>query len=351
MSYNYRALKIDMNKITDTESIIIITSHAENDEKKKMLVECIESIKNKFDLKIILSSNIEVPSHIQKMCDYVLIDKENPILYNNEYETYGLNYYIWSTIENEKVYHQVKFEYGYAVYVLARNAVSLALGLGYKKVHILDYDYELNEDIFIENSKFLDEYDLVAYKFPQYVYGSESYLFAFFSAKVFEIHKLLNLYKSKQEYYSNVVTKNSELLEKYFYYMANDISKMNIKEREVSYLESVVSNINKSYKLSSFIRYWKFHKTRNKFVFCFNKNIKASSLILREKSTQQICFTWGLSEFFAGIEYFLIPSFPSNFDLSFLSGFILEIYQNDNLIHSKELPITGDVSVEIFKTT
>ena len=51
-------------------------------------------------MKTILSTNYTVDEQTQKMADWVVYSKENPILLKNEFEKYGVSYFSWWNDEN-----------------------------------------------------------------------------------------------------------------------------------------------------------------------------------------------------------------------------------------------------------
>lgn len=333
-----------INRIVKNDSITIITSHANTEAKQNTLVECINAIRTRVRTKIILSSNTSVPEYIQKLCDYVVCDKENPKLDSSDYEKYGLKYFYWHYNGKETIFRQVPFDYGYSVYIMLKNAASLASGLGYKKVHVLDYDYEPNDVIFSEHSRLLDEWDAVFYKFSPNKFDSlNAYLAAFFSARTDNLLKMLNVYKTKDEYYSENPVQALNLLETQFYHLANAKIKMKSKELNEENLrdEIIINKVVQAKSLDQdLLSSWRFEKSSNKFLFSLSKPIGKSVLILRERTTNLQCYRWESNDFSQGIEYFIVPTFAAKMIETDFSGFIFDVYQDGKSIYSKEIQIT-----------
>lgn len=209
------------------DSISIVISHANTDYRKTLLENCLKSIKN----PIILSVNYPVSEKIQNLCDYVFYTKENPLLYKNEFSLYNVSYNYWF-IDNNGIKNITPFEYehGFAVYSLIKNGLEIAKNLGANKVNVINYDYEINDEIFIEHNKLLDNYDLVVYYYDEKTYDDNSYCSGFFSGKLEIVHNFFNQFKDKKEYYSTKEPFN--ILEiKFYKYFKNK----NIKIKELSF--------------------------------------------------------------------------------------------------------------------
>ena len=73
---------------------ILILSYANSDEKINILKECISESK-KTGHKIILSSGIEVPESVYSEVDYLIYDKENPVITGDELSKIGGAIFYW----------------------------------------------------------------------------------------------------------------------------------------------------------------------------------------------------------------------------------------------------------------
>jgi autotransporter strand-loop-strand O-heptosyltransferase len=190
----------DDSSDTSEGSVTIVLSHADNEWRKNLLKECIENLRG----EVILSSNYPVDSDIQELCDWVLYTKNNPLLMKEDYGKYKISYNYWTLNEaREKVYTPMEYEHGYSVYTLIQNGIRLAKQLGKKKVHIVNYDYIINNETILENDKKLDEVDCVFYTYDDNTYDFNSVCCGFFSGNVDKLDSFYSKFKSKDDYYSS----------------------------------------------------------------------------------------------------------------------------------------------------
>ena len=85
----------------DEDAVSIVLAHPNNDFRKQLLKNCL----NRLNTDIILSVNYPVEEDAQLLCDYVIYTKENPLLYKDEFDKYGVAFYHFHTNEKgEKVY-------------------------------------------------------------------------------------------------------------------------------------------------------------------------------------------------------------------------------------------------------
>jgi hypothetical protein len=148
------------------KSIVIITAHCDDDEKLNMLVDCIGEIKSQ-GYPIIVSTHIKVPDFIYDMVDYVVYDKENPIIYHYEFEEYK-NCATWLFTSYSGFYQEYTFDFNhaYAVLKLIKNSVSIAKVNGYDISHVVCYDYLIKDKNLLNNhTDVLNEYDVYSYRF------------------------------------------------------------------------------------------------------------------------------------------------------------------------------------------
>lgn len=216
------------HKISEDE-ICIVTSHADTEYRKFLLENCIKSIQ----CPIILSTNYPVDTKLQTNCDYYLYDKKNPLLYKEEYSSYGVYYnYLYKEDGVEKA-KSFDYEHSYAVYLLIKNGLDLAKRNGFKKVHVINYDYEINYDLLSKHSKLIEQNEFVVYHHDNDRIDKKTtdrpYCTGFFSANINSALKFFNKFKTKDEFYQNW-----NLLEQRF---ANFIRGEIQKYHELSFLE------------------------------------------------------------------------------------------------------------------
>jgi GR25 family glycosyltransferase involved in LPS biosynthesis len=207
--------------------VSIVLSYADTDYRKRLLRECLESI----NTPIILSSHYPIETNTQLLSDWVLYDKNNPLLYQTDYTKYNVRYYKWwiddSGNRNEK---QFEYEHSYAVYTLIQNALRFAKSMGKSYVNIINYDYIATNDILNEHIHYLENgYDVVFYK-----YHNTSYCSAFFSGKVEVLMEYFNRYTSIAEFYTG---DDWAIFEEKLYNVYSN-SKFTIKELDFSQLEN-----------------------------------------------------------------------------------------------------------------
>ena len=78
------------------KELVAILSHADTPDKVSVLEECVNEIK-KQGKKIIISSHISIPEHLYDIADYVIYDKENPIIRYDEYQSNQSVVFVWAS--------------------------------------------------------------------------------------------------------------------------------------------------------------------------------------------------------------------------------------------------------------
>jgi hypothetical protein len=220
----------EINKIIkkqyDNDLVTIVLSHANTEQKRKILIDLLKSIKT----KILLSTNYPIDDEIESLCDYVIYDDENPILLKEEFIEYNSTFY-WKKIRNGK--EQIKYfdyEHGYAVYKLIGNGLIESKKNGFSKCHVVNYDYLISEDVFKQNYSYLNKKDAVFYKYKNKSYSEDSFSTGFFSGKIDKLFGIFTYYKNKKDYYSH--DRSFKILEIITY----DITKkMNLECQEFFY--------------------------------------------------------------------------------------------------------------------
>jgi hypothetical protein len=146
------------------KDLILIGAYCPDEEREKLLNECVESLLNvNRDFDILISSHTIIPEYITRKVDYVFYDKKNELITDMEYcnqpwfSPMTGSIIFTTTLNDSSTY--------LAVYRLLISGLGIAKTFNYKKVHYLEYDSEINDftDLY-ENSKILDEYDSVLMK-------------------------------------------------------------------------------------------------------------------------------------------------------------------------------------------
>jgi hypothetical protein len=230
------------------ESVIIVLSHANNEWRKHLLKECLSSLEG----EVILSTNHPVDIETQKLCDWVIHSNKNEILLKQDYSKYDVFFEYWFYDENNN-YVEVpfEFEHGYAAYGLIRNGVKFAQSLGKKKIHIINYDYKLFENIFEDNNELLETYDFVGYKYSDDNIDDFAYCTGLMSGKIEPFLAYVNHYKNIDHYYLSKETKVLTLEVK-TYHVINSYN-FNVFEKKLSLIDGLIDieNIISSTKLST----------------------------------------------------------------------------------------------------
>jgi autotransporter strand-loop-strand O-heptosyltransferase len=207
----------------NNDELVIILAHPNNNYRKKLLIECLQNT-NK---EILLSTNYFVDESVEKFCDHVIYTKKNPILYKEDFHKYDVAYYSWK-IGDDGIRHTKMFDYehGYAVYTLIQNGLRYADSMGKKVVHVINYDYLIQDQIINENYLELKNTDIILYKHMTTNYGEESVSSGIISGKINKLNDFFQKYKTIDEYYHGGNSDGFAILEGKLhrhYLKANDI--------------------------------------------------------------------------------------------------------------------------------
>lgn len=227
-----------IEKYHKKESVVIL-SHADTEEKIRILNRSIISLKNQ-GYFVILSSHISVPSEILSIADYFICETDNPVVTHEEYsslsDTVPIHYLRFPDFS---LTYSFDYNHGYAALRLIQNGALVSSYMGFNKTHFVNYDYIIDDETLLDkHSEILDDYSIATYKWnPEKSINS-----AFFSAVTKDIIDSTSNIKSKSDYfkYPGIV-----ILEDFLYacFSENNL-KMNIREiseiAEKNYLNSVI---------------------------------------------------------------------------------------------------------------
>ena len=172
---------------------ILVLAHANTERRKTLLKNCLFGIK----YPVILSTNYKVDEQTQDMCDQVLYTKENQLLDSKDYYKYNVSYakwYINDLGEKEEILYDKN--HGYAVYRLIQNGLNYCKMIGKRKIHIINYDYEILNKTLDDNNKVLDSKDLLFYETASIYYST-----GFFSGDVNALLSYFNKYNDISDFY------------------------------------------------------------------------------------------------------------------------------------------------------
>lgn len=206
------------------KELILIGAHCPDDEREKLLNDCINSLqrcRNEYD--ILICSHTEIPTYISKKVDYVFYDKNNDLITDLKY----LNQPWFSPVDGMTIlstYIGQNSTY-LAVYRLVIAGLGFAKMFKYEKAHYIEYDTIMNDlSELYDNSKLLDKYDNIVIQKEQRNYEANIAwpLGNFMSFKVDSINELLTIY-NKEKLLEILLNSPSKTNEK----ITNDIMKMN----------------------------------------------------------------------------------------------------------------------------
>ena len=197
----------------DDDVAILVLAHPNTEESKVILKKCLSVLK--YD--IILSTNYKVDEETQDMCDHVLYMKENQLLYSKDYHIYGTYYTFWYRNEKDEIFDALyEFNHNYAVYRLIQNGLKYCKMIGKKKVHIINYDYEISVVTIDFNNLILDEMDMTLYK------DGSVYSTGFLSGNIDPLLDYFDKHKCLSDYYMVTSGFNSLEGQVYSHYKESD---------------------------------------------------------------------------------------------------------------------------------
>jgi hypothetical protein len=120
------------------KNVIIINSYANTDERKNVLINCINQLK-KLNIDIILISNYTDDESIQKSVDHYLYDSDNFLLPKDKSP---LNWYA----DSKETIHTFHPGTSYIVYKNICTAINHANSLGYEKFFYLEFDVNFSDE-------------------------------------------------------------------------------------------------------------------------------------------------------------------------------------------------------------
>lgn len=145
------------------KDIVLITAYCPDyvrEEKLRKLVTQLNKFRDTLDIMVV--SHTPIPADIQKKVNFSFYDEKNELLtdwdlINQPWFAPGNGRVIQSGVITGRNTHL-------AIYRMWILSFSMLKNVGYKKVHVLEYDSEIkNIDDFIDNGKLLDEHNSVYY--------------------------------------------------------------------------------------------------------------------------------------------------------------------------------------------
>jgi autotransporter strand-loop-strand O-heptosyltransferase len=189
------------------DDIFIIDSWPDNESKENDLVGLIKILKI-YNIPILLTGHYPIKPEIQKMVDYYLFDKDNPILTQDQFDEYSVNSGRWTTMGDVHIDNKYKFHHDYAIWITMKNAFNFAKFLGKKNIHFFEYDSLPNpvqyRQAFMEK---IGQFDAVLYEYHKDS-AVDKHFGAYCATFIFSIKtdiaiQVIDLIKTKKEYYQN----------------------------------------------------------------------------------------------------------------------------------------------------
>lgn len=118
------------------KEIVIFGSYCNTKDKLSALENSITQAKS-LGLDVLVFGRYPIPESTQKMCDYWIYDKSNPIIHER-----SLNH--WYVIENKYISNWFD-DYGYAALEQITKSLGFVNNLGYETAYWLVYDVDLTE--------------------------------------------------------------------------------------------------------------------------------------------------------------------------------------------------------------
>lgn len=145
------------------KDLILVTAFCDNKTKQDVLRNLINQIKShseQFDIFVV--SHTVIPQDISENVNFSLYDKKNELLYD-----WDMRCKPWFDPNNERPILSIftgQYNTHLAIWRMIILGNIIAKNCGYKKVHHLEFDSDIQDfSEFYENSKLLDEYDAIIY--------------------------------------------------------------------------------------------------------------------------------------------------------------------------------------------
>jgi hypothetical protein len=154
------------------KDLIVIFNYSPDNNRKKILQELLDKLKNlrdRFDILVVSHSSISEISYDD--IDYFYYDKNNKLLYD-----FDLNNNFWFKTNTFKLNSTTVYSKSthLAIYSLLYYTFNFANHKQYNKVHCIEYDINLtNENLIVDVNNTLDDYDTVMFEREDgWIYGT-----------------------------------------------------------------------------------------------------------------------------------------------------------------------------------
>ena len=181
-----------------SKEVAVVLTHADTETKKKLLKSCLQELK-KQGYDTIVSTHIhDITEDIHDLIDYIVYDKDNPVIYKDEYQKY--NSFLQYSLGDHRFFMKyiMLYNHGYAAIKLMKNAAGIADINKYEKIHFVNYDYIVTDPTVLdEHSKLLDTNDVISYQWGN---NADTICTGFFSTHTKLFIKVLDGVNSKEDF-------------------------------------------------------------------------------------------------------------------------------------------------------
>lgn len=178
------------------KDLILITAFCNNSDKLNLLRNLVQSLKKSNQFDILISSHSLLPEDITQHCDYFFYDSKNILL-----DDFDLRNAAWFDPNYGGAINSIFtgfFNTHLAVWRLIIFGNQIGKNLGYKKIHHIEYDTEIEKiDEIKTNSKLLEEYDVITYNIADFGY-QDILLGSYQAYNIEKVHSLLINYDEKE---------------------------------------------------------------------------------------------------------------------------------------------------------
>jgi hypothetical protein len=138
--------------------IAIVGSYSNTKEKLRLLEECINECK-KNNLDVLVYGRYPIPESTQKLCDYWIFDKSNPVLEGRLMDFWNIN--------NGKKTHKLNNDFGFAAIEQIIKSLGIVKSFNYESAYWINYDVDMTNfktfmEIWSEKQK---QYESIGYEF------------------------------------------------------------------------------------------------------------------------------------------------------------------------------------------
>jgi autotransporter strand-loop-strand O-heptosyltransferase len=183
---------------TVKEEAAVIMSHADTPEKLNLLKTCIKTLKSQ-GYTVIVSSHIDVPEQIGTSADVVIVDRDNPVVYSEEFEKLSSTVPVhWINYKDFGISYSFDFNHGLAAMRLIKNGLRIAQEKRLQITHCVNYDYIISDSALLPlHTQELNNFSVVSYQWND----SESLNSGLFSARTSDLIEALSSINTKVDYF------------------------------------------------------------------------------------------------------------------------------------------------------